>query len=306
MGVTRFACPSGGGQAARGLAVCDPALAAGEYGRLGGAGARSLEVRWIFAGRLVAGMTAWFRRFPVQRVTLTDTYLVDPDLPGLSVKIRDRRALETKAYHGNPGLLEVPMRARGHLESWQKWSFPCAPPGAGSGSGDPAGWRTVRKRRLITRFARADETAETTALCFAGPAGRPECAVELAEFRALGKDWWTLGFEATGPDDALAGQLDAAAALVFAQALPGAAELHMDDSMSYAQWLRRLITSRGAIGAGLVIWSRRRTRGVVNDQRETASPAVGSWPAGVHPACPGRAALDGAAELGGPAVRLLG
>jgi hypothetical protein len=260
MGVTKFACPSAEGRAARGLAVPGPAPATGEHGRLGSAGARSLEVRWIFAGRLMAEMIAWFGRFPVQRVTLTDAYLVDPYLPGLSVKIRERQALETKVYHGNPGLLEVSTRARGHLESWQKWSFLCAPPEARSGSGDRAGWRTVRKRRLITRFARAGETGETTARPFAGPAGKPACAVELAEFRALGKDWWTLGFEATGPDDALAGQLDAAAALVFAQALPGAAELPMDNSMSYAQWLRRLILEECRGDAPRAFWSRGRTR----------------------------------------------
>jgi hypothetical protein len=54
-----------------------------------------------------------------------------------------------------------------------------------------------------------------------------------------GEAWWTLGFEATGPAEALRGELDAAAALVFAQALPGEVELGMDDSKSYAQWLRR-------------------------------------------------------------------
>ena len=42
--------------------------------------------------------------------------------------------------------------------------------------------------------------------------------MELTEVRAAGEAWWTLGFEATGPPDVLRGELDAAAALVFALA----------------------------------------------------------------------------------------
>jgi hypothetical protein len=196
-------------------------------------GVRSLEVRWIFPGRLAAAMAGWFGRFPAQAVTLDDAYLIDPHLPGLSVKVRERRALEVKVFHGSPGLLEMPGRARGRLESWQKWSFPYD--SASPGSADPAGWSTVRKRRRISRFSRARPPATAR---FPGPGEKPGCVVELAEFSALGADWWTLGFEATGSADALHGQLEAAAALVFSQDLPDGVELGMDDSMSYARWLR--------------------------------------------------------------------
>jgi hypothetical protein len=198
-------------------------------------GVRSLEVRWIFPGRLATAMARWFGRFPAQTITLDDAYLVDPHLPGLSVKVREGQALDVKVHHGSPDLLEMPGRARGRLESWQKWSFPCNR--ASTGSGDPAGWRTVRKRRRISRFSLADGPARVR---FPGPGEKeqPGCAVELAEFCALGEDWWTLGFEATGPADVLRGQLEAAAALMFGQALPDGVELGMDDSMSYAQWLR--------------------------------------------------------------------
>jgi hypothetical protein len=54
-----------------------------------------------------------------------------------------------------------------------------------------------------------------------------------------GQAWWTLGFEATGPASLLRRELDATAALVFAQALPGGIELGTDDCQSYAQWLTR-------------------------------------------------------------------
>jgi hypothetical protein len=61
--------------------------------------------------------------------------------------------------------------------------------------------------------------------------------VELTEVRTAGQDWWTLGFEATGPADVLHSALQGTAALVFAQALPGSAEPDLDESRSYMEWL---------------------------------------------------------------------
>jgi hypothetical protein len=46
-----------------------------------------------------------------------------------------------------------------------------------------------------------------------------------------------LGFEATGPVGPLRATLEAAAALVFAHALPEGVEPGLDESSSYAQWL---------------------------------------------------------------------
>jgi hypothetical protein len=66
--------------------------------------------------------------------------------------------------------------------------------------------------------------------------------VELTEIRTSGQDWWTLGFEATGPASLLRGELQATAALVFAQAAqarPGSVEPGLNASISYAEWLCR-------------------------------------------------------------------
>ena len=114
---------------------------------------RSLEVRWIFPGQLETAVAGWFGRFPAGTESREDTYLLDPRLRGLSVKVRGGGALEVKVYRGSPGILEVAGRARGRMESWQKWSFPFSP--LGQDSGDPAGWRPVRKRRRISRFSLA-------------------------------------------------------------------------------------------------------------------------------------------------------
>jgi hypothetical protein len=193
---------------------------------------RSLEVRWIFPGPLQTAVTRWFSRFPATTESREDTYLLNPQLRGLSVKIRAAGALQVKAYRGSRGILQVPGRARGRLEAWQKWSFPFGPlrqDGAG-----PAGWQPVRKRRQISLFSRASGPAAARA---PAPGGQPWCEVELTEVRTRGQDWWTLGFEATGPADLLHGALQATAALVFAQPLPASVQPGPDYSRSYAEWL---------------------------------------------------------------------
>ena len=191
---------------------------------------RSLEVRWILPGQLEAAVTGWFARFPAWVESREDVYLVDPQLPGLSVKLRRGRALEVKVYQGSPGLLEVAGRARGCLESWDKWSFPYGPPGQRAAA--RPGWRPVRK--LIRRFAFTGGQGRARAPRKDGEAG---CEVELTEVGVHGRAWWTLGFEATGPAGLLRGELETTAALVFAQALPGGMELDAGDSQSYLQWL---------------------------------------------------------------------
>ena len=193
---------------------------------------RSLEVRWIFPGRLEAAVARWFARFPATVESRLDTYLLDPQLRGLAVKVRGGGALEVKAYRGSPGILEVAGRARGRVEAWHKWSFPFSP--LSPAVGDPPGWRPVRKRRRISRFSLASGQIAARG---ARPGQQPGCEVELTEIRTGGQDWWTLGFEATGPADLLRSELAATAALVFAQALPGGVQPGRDESRSYAQWL---------------------------------------------------------------------
>jgi hypothetical protein len=207
-------------------------------------GVRSLEVRWIFPGQLESAVAGWFGRFPAVIESREDIYLLDPQLPGLSVKIRGGRTLEVKAYRGSPGILELTDRARGRLESWQKWSFPSGPPSPGRSG--PAGWQPVCKRRRISRFPLASGLVVAPA---AGLGQQPGCDVELTEVHASGQDWWTLGFEATGPADLLRSELQATAALVFAYALPGGVQPGPDESRSYAQWLGQRPNVGGDAGA---------------------------------------------------------
>jgi hypothetical protein len=84
-------------------------------------GVRSLEVRWIFLGQLAAAVAGWFGRFPTGMESREDIYLLDPPLPGLSVKVRGGGALEVKAYRGSPGILDLAGLAR--RMSRVPWNF---------------------------------------------------------------------------------------------------------------------------------------------------------------------------------------
>ena len=201
-------------------------------------GVRSLEVRWIFPGRLETTVAAWFRRFPSRTESREDTYLLGPHLPGLSVKVRGGWALDVKMYRGSAGVLDVAGRARGRMELWQKWSFPVIPLVPNSAA--PTGWRPVRKWRRISRLSVA--TGQLVARA-PGQDDEPRCEVELTELCTRGQDWWTLGFEASGPADLLGGALEAIAVVVFTHPLPGD-EPSPDTSMSYARWLSALPSPR--------------------------------------------------------------
>ena len=207
-------------------------MAAEQWESLLTEGARSLEVRWMFPGQLDTAVAGWFGRFPAGTESREDTYLLDPQLRGLSVKVRGGGTLEVKVYRGSPGILEVAGRARGRMESWQKWSFPFSP--LCQDTGNPPGWRTVAKRRRFSRFS----LASGQIVVLAPEQGEEaRCEVELTEVHTSGQDWWTLGFEVTGPDDLLRSELKATASLVFAHALPGGVEPGPDESRSYAEWL---------------------------------------------------------------------
>ena len=196
-------------------------------------GVRSLEVRWILPGQLDMAVAGWFGGSPLEMESREDDYLLDPDMGGLSVKVRAGRALEVKAFRGSAGILDFPGRARGRMQYWQKWSFPFRPLSQNSSVQD--GWRPVRKQRRISRYSLTGRRITTPPRELAEGGW---CAVELTELRAHHQDWWSLGFEATGPGDLLRTGLEATAALVFTQALPAGVELRMENSASYAEWLR--------------------------------------------------------------------
>ena len=202
----------------------------------------SLEVRWILPGSLDLAMAEWFAAFPSEAESREDGYIHHPDMAGLSVKVRGGQALQVKAFGGSPGILRFRGRVCGRMQYWRKWSFPFRL--TGPAGGDPDGWKVVRKQRRASRFSLSHGRIAVSA---PGRAGEPQCVVELTEIRAQDQDWWSLGLEATGPRDRLRPVLEATAAVVFARPLPPGVDLRLQDSLSYAEWLRQplCITPRG-------------------------------------------------------------
>jgi hypothetical protein len=231
-------------------------------------------VRWILPGLLEPAVAGWFGRFPAEVTARQDAYLVDPELRGLSVKVRDGAALEVKVYHGSPGLFEMSGRALGRTESWQKWSFPLT--SFCQDGGGPAGWRLIRKRRRIIRFQLA---GGRVVAAVPGPATEPQatepqCAVELTEIDVGAEVYWSLGFEATGPAGLLGSVLRGSAALLFAQAPPGQVDLGMNCCQSYAQWLSRHRAPGGDAPARFKFWAG--LAGASGPARSVAEPR-GCW-----------------------------
>jgi hypothetical protein len=105
------------------------------------------------------------------------------------VKLRDGSALDVKSFLRSPGVLDLPGRCRGRLESWRKWSFPYDPPGQRAAA--PAGWVTVLKRRQSTWFplsAGQDPLgAGQDPPRAARPAGQTGCSAELTEAQLHGE-----------------------------------------------------------------------------------------------------------------------
>jgi hypothetical protein len=191
----------------------------------------SLEVRWILSGALGATVREWFGRFPGRTERREDTYLVFPPLDGLSLKFRAGRTLEVKCYLGSAGLLYLPVRGLGRLESWRKWSFaddllyPVDRPASA--------WVTVRKSRRSIWFPLPGTRAPVP--------GRPPpgtgCMAELTEADVGGRPMWTIGLEATGSADHLLGAIQHAVGRLFAAPLPSEARFGLGNSWSYVQWL---------------------------------------------------------------------
>ena len=127
-------------------------------------GVPTLEVRWILPGQMDAAVAGWLSASPPEVESREDVYLLSPDVGGLSVKVRGGRALEVKMFLGSPGILDLPGRACGRMQYWQKWSFPFRP--GGQGGAVPDGWRRVGKQRRTSRFA-----LSTGARCAAEVAG---------------------------------------------------------------------------------------------------------------------------------------
>ena len=220
----------------------------------------TVEVRWFRRGTLPDSMLEWFGARTADVEIREDVYLVGAQLPDLSVKIRGGTELDVKVFRGTVDDERLPGRARGWIDSWEKWTFPFA--SAVPQLPKRRGWTAVGKERRLRTFALRDGVAVPSR---GRRASALECAVELTAVRVNGADWWTLGFEATGPEEeARRAVLDAAAVRVFEDPLPDGLRLQLTSSGSYAALLQKL--PRG----------KRRRRARVAAERSSRARSVGS------------------------------
>ena len=197
----------------------------------------TVEVRWFYRGPIPPPVKAWFERGGpgVERQPVrVDHYLQLPSGDNLNIKLRQGR-IEIKRRTAPARMTQFHERAAGAVEAWQKWSFElAAPDSAGTRClSPPSAWIPVRKARRLRTYqvtgglAGAAEPASET----------PDrgCEVELTHVDVLGETWWTLAFEAFGPEAGLQETLLLVAERVFGDDEPP--QLRANASYGYAAWL---------------------------------------------------------------------
>jgi hypothetical protein len=185
------------------------------------------ELRWFFRRPPPGPVVAWFEAAGVAPESRCDHYLVLGGTDALGVKIRGGTAkLEFKLRPRPAEPVSFPGGLEGQREEWQRWSL--ARPRVSRllpRLGLPRqGWRAVTKER------------RTVAVPYRGEGG---CRVELTALQTDGQRWWTVGFEAFGPDADRLGALTAAVERFLAAVdLPDG--LKADLSCGYPGWLATL------------------------------------------------------------------
>jgi len=196
----------------------------------------TLEVRWFGPGRPPDVLATRFDELrapaPQRR---TDTYVLLPGGAALGVKLRDGRvAFELKLRSQDLGDTTWAGGTTGRLERWQKWSLPiddaaCRAAGLGLPAGSLVG---VEKHRRLVTFQLAPDGSVDVVDERVGDG----CSVEVTSLLAKGSEWWSVGFEAFGTEDRLAGALAAAAGAFFSESGTCAA-LAGARSCAYPAWL---------------------------------------------------------------------
>ena len=207
----------------------------------------SAEVRWIIEGFVPEEVLDQFRRHTlcVHEDVRRDRYLVFPSCDGTGVKLRQGR-LEIKARRGMPARASYPNGVAGWAETWEKW-WSMAAVGqalAAEISAEDAHWVVVEKERWLRVYAAAGGGFDVV------PVGRrlkAGCLIELTRVSIHGAPWWTIGLEAFGPADRVAGLLQGVAEMYFATERLSQ-PLGLRGSCSYSGWLGRLEQATGGSG----------------------------------------------------------
>jgi hypothetical protein len=196
----------------------------------------TVEARWFMVGRVPEEAQWWFERSgPVTNAQpRTDSYLRLPGVTSIGIKLREGR-FEVKRREIDFGLALLGSRVTGRLGLWRKWSFTVSVTDPTEVPDD--GWINIAKERRLRKYAIDDVTGLTAV----DPDSFPErgCSVELTEMNVRDVEWWSVGFEAFGPDEA---RLRSTLELVATTCLDSQDHpaLHAENSFDYPEWLADL------------------------------------------------------------------
>jgi hypothetical protein len=189
--------------------------------------------------------TRWFIReqpFLVESVFGPDLepdvrvdWYAPPGHRGTGTKLREAR-LETKLL---TDIIETVDHAgcEGVMERWQKWSEPLNEAGPDESLLQQNGWIAVSKRRWLQVWSTDTDSLHTVQSRVGMGA-----LFELTELQIHGESWWTVGFEAFGPEGTRRISLERVMTYVL-EHLPAHCRLGRADSMGYPAWLLARIDS---------------------------------------------------------------
>jgi len=196
------------------------------------------EVRWFGSGAAPEAVRDWFAAAPEPVVppSRVDHYLHLPDDDSLGVKLREGR-IEVKQRQGEKKTAAFHARVTGATAGWHKWSFPLVEgmPALAEIAETPTAWLAVHKSRRLRSYAmNADGDIHLVSPQDPPPQG---CDWELAAVRLGEQLWWSVCFEAYGPNPEVI--LHRITAHLLATYPPP--PLTLDQSWSYPAWLRQAV-----------------------------------------------------------------
>jgi hypothetical protein len=188
------------------------------------------------AGRPAEEVQRWFeRRGPVINAEpRTDRYLCLPGTTSIGIKLREGK-FEVKRRDIDFGFAPLGSGVIGRLALWRKWSFTVS--GADRMEAPDDDWISIEKKRRLRKYA-INGISGSAAV---DPDTFPECgcSVELTRMKVRDVEWWSVGFEAFGPDE---GQLRHTLELVATTCFDSGDHpaLHGENSFDYPEWLAGL------------------------------------------------------------------
>jgi hypothetical protein len=195
------------------------------------------ETRWFYKGSLPEEMMHWYMAHEgecSESDWRDDFYLFLPGNHKASVKTREGR-LEVKQRVKAHGIMALPRGLKGEVSSWRKWGFYPGDqdiPVIQEITQTEAEWIKVIKKRFMYRFAYVLNKIAPVRLDQPAKKG---CEVELSLVEREGEPWWSLCFEAFGPEEETPGILSETARF-FCHAPPPLG-LDLAHSESYPGWL---------------------------------------------------------------------